>query len=428
MNRDRNYRFDIGDVLDRIDLRRLLDEVSPTAGRADRWHCPAFDHDDHNPSVTINQDRNGHERWKCWSNPAHKGDAIDLVQMTRGGTKLEAIEYLAERAGIRPNEPLPAKIRRTPSPEAAAAMRPEVATYVKLCAGVLRGGQGASARDWLAARGITAETIEANRIGFDPGRQIMRRSQGLPYGKGPAVTFPSFSPGGELTYVKARYLDPDAVGRKYDNVAKTMAPNPRIGFARRPDNAPDRSGVVLVTEGMPDALIAAQAGFDAAGMLGNTTPDRFMAAKLDTAAAGRPIAFAIDHDIAGGEGATVLMDHLQVRGLEPVVIDLPDGFDLNDWALADPGFAEHLERELVGAGIATAPSRTAPSAHEHEAGRPPGGDMSLTDLMSAGDPTPVGHDEAMTDPASLHDLMARFNPTPPEAGAARPGQGLDGGL
>lgn len=421
---DRNWRFDIGDVLDRTDLRQLLSEVSPTAGRNDRWHCPAFDHDDHNPSVTVHQDRNGHERWKCWSNPDHKGDAIDLVHMTRGGTAAEAIEYLAERAGIRPNEPLPQKIRRTPPPEPAAAMRPEVGTYVKLCAGVLRGPQGAQARDWLTARGITPAAIRANQIGLDPGRAVMRRSRGMPYGAGPAVTFPAFTPSGELTYVKARYLDPDTIGRKYDNVAKTKAPNPRIGFAQRPDGAPDRSGVVLVTEGMPDAVIAAQVGFSAAGILGNTTPDRFMAARLDMAADGRPIAFAIDRDIAGDAGAAVLMDHLQVRGIEPVTIELPDGLDLNDWALEDPTFADTIARELVDAGVSSlSGNRRGTTVTDGS------GELGLASLMAEFDPPAVSAATIDGEVVPLEELMARLDtPLGSAATPDGPGDGLDGGL
>ena len=72
--------------------------------------------------------------------------------------------------------------------------------------------------------------------------------------------------------MQARYLDVDAAGRKYDNPAAALAPNPRITVRRRRRRR--RAGrCCVVCEGMPDALTAAQAGYRAVGLLGAQAPD-----------------------------------------------------------------------------------------------------------------------------------------------------------
>ena len=91
---------------------------------------------------------------------------------------------------------------------------------------MLCGPRAAPVRDWLHGRGFDDETIRANQLGGDPGRQLLRRRRGLPYGKVPAATFPALDPTGQVTYVQARYLDADAAGRKYDNPAAALAPTP----------------------------------------------------------------------------------------------------------------------------------------------------------------------------------------------------------
>ena len=109
-------RWRIEDVLARTDLAALLDDVAQrgthqTRGR--RWHCPLPDHDDSHPSVTMHTDHRGHERWRCWSgDDTHRGDAIDLVVATQRINRTDAIDWLAQRAGMIPDQPLPAPAQK----------------------------------------------------------------------------------------------------------------------------------------------------------------------------------------------------------------------------------------------------------------------------------------------------------------------------
>ena len=236
------HHWRIDDVLARTRLDELLDEITGPAERSGpgrRWHCPAPDHDDHRASVTMHTDRHGHERWRCWSGD-HRGDAIDLVTSTRGGSRPDAVDWLAARAGMIPDRPLPAPVPKTRPARVVVAMDPAVNRYARICAAVLWSPQGQPVRSWLRERGFTDETLRANLVGCDPGRDLMRRQRGLPYGKEIAATFPAFGATGKVCFVQARYLDPDAAGRKYDNPAAALAPHPRIAFTRRADGISDR--------------------------------------------------------------------------------------------------------------------------------------------------------------------------------------------
>ncbi|MFT3851993.1 MAG: hypothetical protein QM733_04540 [Ilumatobacteraceae bacterium] len=269
------HHWRINDVLARTRLDDLLDEISGPAernGPGRRWHCPAPDHDDHRASVTMHTDRHGHERWRCWSGD-HRGDAIDLVTITRHCERPDAVDWLATRAGMTPDRPLPAPVTKSRPAPAAATMDPAVNRYARICAAVLWSEQGAPVRDWLRQRDFDDATLRANLVGCDPGRDLMRRRRGLPYGKAIAATFPAFDPSGKVAFVQARYLDPSAVGRKYDNPAAALAPHPRIAFTRLPDGAAPRR-LMLVCEGMPDALTAAQAGYPSIALLGARPPIR----------------------------------------------------------------------------------------------------------------------------------------------------------
>ncbi|MBU3688405.1 MAG: hypothetical protein B7C54_11760 [Acidimicrobiales bacterium mtb01] len=357
--RDLRSRWSIGDVLDRTDLAALLDELAEPSGRSGpgrKWHCPVADHDDHRASVTMFRDRHGHERWRCWS-ADHRGDAVDLVASVRHCDRLDAIDWLATRAGLIPDRPLPPiPIKRTRPTVAAVEPSPMVERYVRVCESVLRGPQGREVREWLHARGLNDDTIIANRLGADPGRRVMRRDRGLPYGAGLAAVMPALDPTGRAAYVQVRYLDPDSTGRKYDNPSAAIAPHPRLAY---PVPNGERCSTLLVCEGLPDALTASQAGFRAVALLGAQTPDESVAARLANYAAnhGLAIAIAADPDEAGRRLTATLAELLDQQQVDARSITPPDGLDLNAWALADSTWDQTIDECLRRASLTASADR-----------------------------------------------------------------------
>lgn len=354
----RAHRWDLEEVLVRTDLRSLLDEVTQSngrQGRAAKWHCPSPDHPDRDPSVTVTSDHRGKERWRCWSNADHRGDAIDLVRTVQGSSASEAADWLANKAGMIPDQPLPPPLPiKKRAPIGPIGLHPYVRRYVAIAQAVMRGPQGEPMRQWLTDRGIGSGVIRANHVGADVGRDLMRRRKGLPYGDGPGVVFPAFDENGGLAYIQTRYFDSDRVGRKYDNPAAELGTNPRVAFIRTPHGTPDRPSVLLVTEGIPDGLIAAQAGFSAVSIMGSQTPDSVSVARIADYAenGGLDVALVVERDTAGSQAVHTMFSQLQGFGVTPQVIDLPGELDLNDLALQTPGWPDDLTAMLHG-GIET---------------------------------------------------------------------------
>jgi hypothetical protein len=217
-----------------------------------------------------------------------------------------------------------------------------VVRYVHACEKILWGRTGAPVRDWLHARGFDDDLLRANRVGADPGRAMMSRQRGLPHGHSLAATFPALDPEGNVQYVQARYLEP--IGSdKYDNPAGSLGSNPRLAWTRTPDGH-TAAGVLLVTEGIPDALTAAGAGYAAVGILGSQAPDDRVADVLvrQSRDSERRVIAVIDADPAGKAWGAHLSDLLAARGHALEILEPPSRLDLNAWSLLTPGWSELL--------------------------------------------------------------------------------------
>ncbi len=124
--------------------------------------CPW--HDDTRPSLQVNPDR---QSWKCWVCDIG-GDVFSFIMQREGVEFREALEMLADRAGI--------EIHRGPrehvQPGSADDKRALYAAMVwaeqQFHRYLLEAMEGESARAYLKERGISAESIEQFHIGFAP--------------------------------------------------------------------------------------------------------------------------------------------------------------------------------------------------------------------------------------------------------------------
>ena len=348
-----NGRPEIRDILARTDLAALLDELATPATqniRGRKWHCPITGHDDQHPSVTMYTDGRGHQRWRCWSgDDGHRGDALDLVIAVRHQSRRDAIDWLANRVG---HAPQPSPTRRpapTRSNDAAVPLDPAVVTYTERCAQLLWTSQGARIRRWLLERGFGDDVLRVNQVGADPGRRSLPRPRGLPAGNGLAATFPALDAGGAIRSVQTRYLEPRPGQPKYDNPAARHATNPRLAWLRPPvPRHPDR---LVICEGIPDALTAAQAGYQTVALLGTYAADQRVAALLAEHATGHRLAVTavVDADPAGRAAGTRLAGLLADRHVELRIVEPPEGFDLNGWAQREPSWTNAIGSDIAAA-------------------------------------------------------------------------------
>ncbi len=352
------------EVLARTELAALADELlGPHRGRgsSSAWPCPDPGHGSQTgrtPPVTVFRAQTGDERWRCHACGAG-GTAVDLVMTTQGVGFRQAIEQLGGRAGAverdgPPSELRPARILR-PASFAPGSPSPEVERYVAACEEYLWSQPGRPMRDWLGERGLGEEILRANRVGADPGPQRLRRARGLPRG-GPAVVLPVLGEDGRALYLQTRYLRP-RTGRKYDNpAAHLVGPSPRLGEARLACPAVDKD-VVLVCEGLPDALTAAQHGHRAVAVLGAGLPDARVATALSERFPNERLVVSFDADARGVAGAdrleALLSEHDAGSRVGRLEVPLSHG-DLNAWQQkAGQDFGAELGRAVDAVGMAT---------------------------------------------------------------------------
>lgn len=138
-------------------------------------------------------------------------------------------------------------------------------------------------------------------------------------------------------------------------IIERLGSNPRLPWTRAPD--PIDTNVLIVCEGMPDALTAAQARMPAVAILGNQAPDERVA--------GRIAAHAASHDqhiiaiVHNDDGSTIWRDRLTEllapHDNDPMFVAPALGNDLNDWALRDPGWSRDVTAIVPTAALPTTP-------------------------------------------------------------------------
>ena len=215
------------------------------------------------------------------------------------------------------------------------------------CERRLWGTGGEEALDWLTvSRGFDEAVLRVNRVGFDPGPDGFLRPSGLPR-RGPAVVLPALDDRGKAIFHQARYLDPATTGRKYDNPPNWLAPNAKVATLRLSDPRAATGNRVVITEGIPDALAAVTAGYEAIAILGTANTGADVAQCLASIEGTLVVAF--DSDPAGRDASTRLIDSLASCGRDRGVVELqiPERWsDLNEWILAHPfDAASAIERK-----------------------------------------------------------------------------------
>jgi DNA primase len=127
--------------------------------------CPF--HEDHRPSMNVNPVK---QIFKCFACGAG-GDVLKFVQMREGLTFPQAVERLAERAGIALK---PVRRAMSPAPEQPNDIDPNLLARVNKWAAqffqqcLSHPEKGKHARDYLAERGISQESIGEWRLGLAP--------------------------------------------------------------------------------------------------------------------------------------------------------------------------------------------------------------------------------------------------------------------
>ncbi|MBC2860557.1 DNA primase [Stappia sp. 28M-7] len=358
-------RFSPG-LLDEIRARVPLSEVvarrvswdrrKSQPARGDFWACCPF-HQEKTPSFHVDDRRN---RYKCFGCGA-SGDHFRFLTETEGLSFPEAVERLAEQAGVA----LPA-----PDPQAAARAA-ERASLAEICEMAARFFQdalamsgGEQARDYISRRRLRPDTVREFRIGYAPnGRDALKRHL---IGKGVdeasmveaglvirpddgrptydrfrnRLMIPIQDERGRVIAFGGRTLDPDGQPKYLNSPETPLFHKGTMVFnfhrAREPAH---RTGQAVVVEGYMDAIAIAQAGMgNVVAALGTAFTEE-QVGRLWRLAPEPVICF--DGDAAGTSAAHRAVDRI-LPGLRSGhsfgFVFLPDGKDPDD-LIADGGLA-----------------------------------------------------------------------------------------
>jgi DNA primase len=326
------------------------------AGSTYKGLCPF--HQEKTPSFTVSPARGTFKCFGC----GEGGDAITFVEKTENVDFVEAIELLARRFGVELEyeEASPEQDRKRRRDERLRALLERAAEFYSR---VLWDSElGATAREYLASRGLGEEVCREFRLGYAPGaaRLASRAAQedytpdelravGLANSRGNdyfqrRIVFPLADARGRVRGFQARKLhDDDPLPPKYVN-------SPEGELFRKGDllygldtarQAIAREDRAVVVEGNTDVLALRQAGF--APVVASMGTALTEAQLRELARLTKRLFLCFDAD-AAGQDATLRGMELAVRdGFTVRVVPLPPGTDPAD----DPAaFQERLAKPV----------------------------------------------------------------------------------
>ena len=319
----------LDDLRNRVPISRIVgrrvtwDLRKSNQARGD-WWAPCPFHGEKTPSFHVDDQKGFYHCFGCHAS----GDAIKFLRDAEGMGFLDAVAVLAAEAGV----PMP---ERSPREQAQTDRRTELVEVmdraVRWFRRQLQTGAGATARDYLAGRGLDAAALDRFEIGFAPDlRQGLLRhlaESGVPDKLAVESGLAIRPDDGGTPYdrFRGRIMFPirDARGRCISFGGRAMDPGARAKYLNGPETilfdkgrnlynlGPARSAVakgqpLVVAEGYMDVIALVRAGFEGAvAPLGTAiTEDQL---RLLWRVAPEPV-IALDGDTAGLRAAMRLID------------------------------------------------------------------------------------------------------------------------
>ena len=355
------------------ELRRAVDIVDLVgsyiqlrrSGRNYVGLCPW--HDDRRPSFQVNPER---QTFKCWVCDLG-GDIFSFVMQAEKVTFPEAMQLLADRAGItlRPAQRSGSSGGASGSPDSGASTDPKAECYramawaVEQYATCLQTSPLAEqAREYLADRGLTADSVRNFRLGFAPDRwdwllERAREARITPKTlEMVGLVKRGERPGSIYDYFRGRVLFTinDTQGRPValgGRILPSLAETNPAKYINSPETPlfskssmlyaldvakeslrkanPKR---VIVVEGYTDVVIAHQCGFPTTvAVLGTALGEKHVRLLRRYA---DQIILVLDGDEAGQKRTNEVLELFVAEQVDLRVLTLPDGLDPCDFLLA----------------------------------------------------------------------------------------------
>jgi DNA primase len=341
-------------VRSRTDLIALVGESvalhSQRGGRMFKALCPF--HDDHNPSMEVNPERQTYRCWVCNKG----GDCFSWVMEYEGVGFREALVSLANRAGVEipkyqgHRDEGPTVNDKSSLYEVMAWAETEFHRFL------LNAAQAERAREYLRSRHFSKATIEEYRLGYHPdswewiqerarnkfsqeqllaARLIQERDKGNGYYDLflDRVLFPIQDERGRCVAFGGRQL-PDSKynsGGKYFNSPEGILfhKSKLIFGLNKARDAIRKTGTAVVMEGYVDCIKAHQAGvLNAVATLGTALTEQHVAFLKRLA---ERVVLVYDGDDAGQKAAVKAVEKFLAQDVDLRVLTLPENLDPDEF-------------------------------------------------------------------------------------------------
>ncbi|NIA17140.1 MAG: DNA primase, partial [Planctomycetes bacterium] len=314
--------------------------------------CPF--HDDHSPSMYVSPSK---QIFKCFACGAG-GDVIKFIQMRENLTFVQALQRLAQRAGIKFE-----LTHQTRSRQKSSEGDPDPGDIAKVNTWAMKLWQknlsdeniGRVGREYIAGRGITEKISAEFSLGLaleswdallaasknsgiseklllDAGL-VVRRNEGGCYDKfRNRLMFPIFDVSGRVIGFGGRTLGDDPA--KYMNSPTTVLfdkSNSSYGLDKARHKIVS-SGIAVVVEGYTDVIMAHQFGCNNVVATLGTSFTAGHAQLLKRYA--KTIVLVFDSDIAGVEAAARATEVCLLKRIDIKIASVPQGKDPCDFLLA----------------------------------------------------------------------------------------------
>jgi DNA primase len=375
----------VDEIKERLDIVDVIGAYVPLqkAGRYYRALCPF--HAEKTPSFYVFPDS---QRWHCFGACGEGGDIFTFVMKREGWDFATALEELARRAGVVLWPRTPEQARMDEENARLQAAVAEAARYYHHL--LLHAPEAARAREYLARRGLSSETILRFQLGyslpawdalrahltgrgFTPAELVragllVEREDGSTYDRfRDRLMIPIRDPHGTTVGFGARTLEAEGVPKYINSPQTPLFDKGRLLFGL--DMARDairREECVVVVEGYMDVMQAHQAGFgNVVAQMGTALTEtqvrllkrytRRLILALDPDAAGIQATLrglevareAMDRELTPVFNPRGLVGFERRLGAEIRVLTLPPGNDPDDLIRQDPARWPVLVRESL---------------------------------------------------------------------------------
>ncbi|AKL98165.1 DNA primase [Endomicrobium proavitum] len=340
------------DIIEKIrlssDINAVVREYLPDLRRAGRnWKACCPFHNEKTPSFVVSPEKGIFRCFGCGA----AGDVFKFVMLMDNLSWIEAVRKLAKKSGIEIQETTRDVVRRCEKTKLFEILESSATFYHSH---LLKSKSASAAREYIARRGITQETIEKFRLGYAPKGQLLQSalkkgwtSEDL--SKAGLIT--KTQSGNFFEYMSERLVFPiiDVQGRvvafggrtlteqnpKYLNSPETVIYSKSSNlyglFQTLPQLRKERR--IIVLEGYMDVVIPQQFGVSGAvASLGTAfTPNH---AKL-IARYGDNVTLLFDSDDAGRTATQRALEILVEDGVECTVSALPEHVDADEYLNAN---------------------------------------------------------------------------------------------